>query len=424
MVSWQPGVLPGVWRPQSQPYRPPPLEATFELPKAPMKRPHPKTSRPPQSPDDIPANGTASLRAHKKDQKPPWRMRLSLPKVALALTAILPSSLLLLFRTTSHCYNLRPSQRLILTASHLRTSDSELRLRIITHNLNLIYHERTNHHLPPLKSVVIFSHDGDDSTLATIKQWKLQQRHVVDEVKLVPNDAVNVDVSKWMAVLDSTQNSEVMLINDSFVLLRPIPELWQCVGVCGLGWTAPTGDPSRHFQSYLRVLTSCEVDNYKYFYQRHSNSKNVQELIQTLEVNLSWASNTKALYEFAGGHPDEDAVQKQLLSKGYPALKLKKFFETNDPWLKLKRNGEGERISPSLDLEVYRSKNHDLNHLPDAELEKHFAEYGWNENRVYSKLPLVTKDWLRNELIKGPSSNELMSILNDYLAALNRGNDK
>lgn len=279
--------------------------------------------------------------------------------------------------------------------------------------------------MPPLKSIVIFSHDGDESTLSTIHQWRIKNAAIVDEVKLVPNDAINVDVSKWMAVLETAENSEVMLLNDSFLLLRPIPELWDCNGVCGLGWTAPKLDNSRHFQSYLRVLTPCQVDSYKYFYKRHSHLKNVQELIQTLEVNLSWASDTKALYEYAGGHPDEDGIQKLLLKRGYPAVKLKKFFETSDPWLQLKLNEKTtSKISPSLDLDVYRTKNHDLNHLSDQELQDHFAALGWKENRVYSKLPLVMKSWLREELTNMAEGENVLSILEDYLVTLNRGNEK
>ena len=390
-------------------------------------RPGPETTRQ-QSVDVIHHTNSPPHRTHKSVQKP-WRIRLTHPRTALtglALAAFAASLLLLLLQPSSYCYNIRPSQRLILTASHLRSSDGELRLRIITHNLKLLYQEdkAIQYSRPPLKSIVIFSHDGDESTLDAINQWKLQHRDVVDEVKLVPNDAINVDVSKWKSVLEFTQNSEVMLINDSFLLLRPIPELWECNGVCGLGWTGPRGDASRHFQSYLRVLTACEIINYKYFYNRN-RSKSVQDLIQTLEMNLSWASNVQALYEYDGGHPDADGVQRRLLKNGYPAIKLKKFFETIDPWLELKRNGEDEpnRLSPSLDLNIYRSKNHDLNHLTDKELADHFAAFGWKENRVYSRLPLVMKRWLRKELAVLPHGEEVIGILDDYLMVLNRGNE-
>eukprot|EP00956_Cyclotella_meneghiniana_P011443 scaffold16056_cov86-Cyclotella_meneghiniana.AAC.2 len=389
-----------------------------------------------QSVDVIHLTDSSPHRSHKSSSvQKPWRLRLARTRAAqagLALAAVAASLLLLLLmQPSSYCYSLRPSQRLILTASHLRSSDGELRLRIITHNLKLLHQEDNKatkyYSRPPLKSIVIFSHDGDDSTLDSIYQWKLQHQDIVDEVKLVPNDAINVDVSKWKSVLEYTQNSEVMLINDSFLLLRPIPELWECTGVCGLGWTGPRGDVTRHFQSYLRVLTACEVINYRRFYNRNSHSKNVQELIQTLEVNLSWASNVQAMYEYDGGHPDADGVQHRLLKSGYPAIKLKKFFETNDPWLEQKQNGEDtttNRLSPSLDLNIYRSKNHDLNHLSDKELADHFAAFGWRENRVYSRLTLVMKPWLRKELAVLPHGGEVMNILDDYLMVLNRGNER
>ena len=68
--------------------------------------------------------------------------------------------------------------------------------------------------------------------------------------------------------------------------------------------------------------------------------------------------------------------------------------------------------------------NHDLNHLSESDLGKHFKENGYKEDRIYSTLPLVIKDWLREELMKmeGKGSNNEYStidILEDYLVALN-----
>jgi hypothetical protein len=73
--------------------------------------------------------------------------------------------------------------------------------------------------------------------------------------------------------------------------------------------------------------------------------------------------------------------------------------------------------------------NHDLNHLSDQDLEKHFAEDGKNEDRIYSSLPLVIKSWLREELVKMEGDGEdhdgggesTIAILEAYLEALNRG---
>jgi hypothetical protein len=279
----------------------------------------------------------------------------------------------------------------------------------------------------PIRSVVVFSTDDDDSISDTISEWRDEVKGMVDEIKVVSNDPINVDVSKWMTVLDSpysySQSSEVMLINDSFLLLKP-PKLWNCRGVCGLAWTAPKGDASRHFQSYIRTLSPCSTLSYVNFVKSTEKAKNVQQLIQNLEVNLSWAEKTEALYEWEGGHPDQEEVQRVLIKKGYPALKLKKFFETEDPWLmkrKLADTAGGDvdeigNVSPSLDLQIYRSKNHDLNHLSDVELTHHFAALGWKEDRIYSKLPLVMKEWLREELGK---DEEVMGILMDLLEALN-----
>jgi hypothetical protein len=294
----------------------------------------------------------------------------------------------------------------------------------------------------PIKSIIIFSHDGSESSIQQmLQQWQQGPASgLVDEIKLVPNDAVNVDVSKWISALKSNlhsiwkDNSRVMLLNDSFLLVRNTPELWNdaCGGVCGLVWTASRKDTTRHIQSYIRTLSSCEVDNYIEFYELNQHSQNVQELIQKFEVNLDWVhGNVGALFHYAGGHPDADTAQKVLLTHGYPAIKLKKFFETNDPWSH-EEEGVRERISPAFEAEVYRRVNHDLNHLSDEKLEEHFEVLGYKEGRIYSRLPLKIKDWMREELVSmdatstsdGSVGERTLALLEDYLEALNAANEK
>ena len=66
--------------------------------------------------------------------------------------------------------------------------------------------------------------------------------------------------------------------------------------------------------------------------------------------------------------------------------------------------------------------NHDLNHLSDEDLEKHFVENGYKEDRVYGSNRLVIKHWLLDELMKMHNTNDQMDtidILTDYLLALN-----
>lgn len=192
---------------------------------------------------------------------------------------------------------------------------------------------------------------------------------------------------------------------------------------------------------------------------------NVNELIVLFEINLDWAKSggrgrsgedVSAMFEYAGAHPDEDDAQKVrgvfwytsyfvliqalntslcnhqpcdvyvkiLTSQGYPAIKLKKFFVTNDPWL-LEDDTTRSPLPPSFSSAIYKAMNHDLNHLSDDDLEKHFVEWGKNEDRIYSTLPLVIKDWLRKELMKEEQNNSAqkdstIEILEDYLAALNK----
>ena len=115
-----------------------------------------------------------------------------------------------------------------------------------------------------------------------------------------------------------------------------------------------------------------------------------------------------------------------MIHQGYPAIKLKKFFVTDDSWSSLD-DAYRSRLSPSFSTAIYKRMNHDLNHLGDPDLEDHFATSGKNEARIYSKLPLITKDWLKEELVKSrddEKSGEGLStidILDDYLGALNRG---
>ena len=102
---------------------------------------------------------------------------------------------------------------------------------------------------------------------------------------------------------------------------------------------------------------------------------------------------------------------------------MKKFFVTNDPWL-LEDGTTRSPLPPSFSSAIYKAMNHDLNHLSEEDLEKHFVEWGKNEDRIYSTLPLVIKDWLREELMKEEQNSDqkdsTFGILEDYLAALNK----
>ena len=331
--------------------------------------------------------------------------------------------------------------RLILAVSHLRHGpDGALRLRIIQHNLQLLFSDNTsnNANKKPLRSILIFSTDNDGSESefqvnAMINDWRSgPAKGLVHDVILVENDAVAVDVKKWMTALTSSTiqaeiwktNARVMLTNDSFLLVRDVPELWDddCGGVCGLVWSAPKSVPSRHIQSYMRTLSSCEIDNYLSFCNQNEDSvHNVNELIETFEVNLGWAhGKVSAIFDDVGDHPDADEAQRKLLPRGYPAIKLKKFFVTNDPWIaenKITR----PRLSPSFSHDIYRRMNHELNHFSDQELEDQFAEAGFAQDRIYSTLPLIMKDWIREELnVMGDAGQSTLQLLEDYLDALNR----
>ena len=331
----------------------------------------------------------------------------------------------------------------ILMASHLRqNSDGELRLRIIEHNLHMILVPADR----PLKSVMIFSFDDGisgkerDALHGMVENWRKDMDTAISssisKVIFVPNDAVLVDTSKWMVALEQLlpeirrTNARTMLINDSFLLRDDVPELWdvECGQVCGLAWTTPDSDPRRHIQSYIRTLSSSAVERYTEFFENHKGRVHtVHELIELFEVNLEWAkregdgdASVSAIYDYTGAHPDADAAQKVLIHQGYPAIKLKKFFTTDDPWLS-ENDATRPRLPPSFSSAIYRRMNHDLNHLSDSDLENHFATAGKYEDRIYSSLPLEMKDWLKKELMLGREGHSTIRILEDYLAAVNSG---
>ena len=277
------------------------------------------------------------------------------------------------------------TNNIILTASHLRHgSDGQMRLRIIEHNLYYLLQSsssssdssdsstKNNSHqqqAPQFKSILIFSLDEEYETeiKSMVNEW-LHQLHpsisttIIQQEKnenennnnilYVPNDAILVDAYKWITALETipnllytirhAPNTRVMLLNDSFLLTRPTPELFSNTNncgreVCGLGWTAPKHDPTRHFQSYVRTLSSCSIERYMNFYYKvRDGVHNVNELIVLFEINLDWArtrrkssssssskglrgdvneeeeddDSVSAMYEYVGAHPDEDYAQK------------------------------------------------------------------------------------------------------------------
>ena len=268
------------------------------------------------------------------------------------------------------------TNNIILTASHLRHgSDGQMRLRIIEHNLYYLLQSSSSsdydsssstnintqeQQQPQFKSILIFSLDEEYETeiKSMVNEWLhqlhpsisttiIQQQQEKNEndnnILYVPNDAILVDAYKWITALETipnllytirhAPNTRVMLLNDSFLLTRPTPELFtnnnNCGSeVCGLGWTAPKHDPTRHFQSYVRTLSSCSVERYMNFYYKvRDGVHNVNELIVLFEINLDWArtrrrsrglrgeeedddDSVSAMYEYVGAHPDEDDAQK------------------------------------------------------------------------------------------------------------------
>ena len=252
---------------------------------------------------------------------------------------------------------------IILTASHLRHgSDGELRLRIIEHNLKLLLQSSSTNDNNQLQlqqpqpqqtfqNILIFSLDSNheneiqsmvhkwyDQLHPSISSTLQQQSNNNNGIVYVSNDAVLVDTYKWIKGLETTNishdtmrrsgsinaaNVRIMLLNDSFLLTKPTPQLFNnyCGDVCGLAWTAPPTDTtSRHIQSYIRSYSYCGLMKYiNFYYEMKDKVHNVNELIVLFEINLDWAKSggrgrsgedVSAMFEYAGAHPDEDDAQK------------------------------------------------------------------------------------------------------------------
>ena len=155
------------------------------------------------------------------------------------------------------------------------------------------------------------------------------------------------------------------------------------------------------------------------FYEENKGRfRDVNDLIQHFEIKLGWAENVSALFDYVGSHPDSEDAQKLLLPRAYPAIKLKKFFVTDDPWLS-ENESTRSRLPPAFSVGIYRKMNHDLTFLNKTGLEDHFATLGKNEDRIYSSRPLVVKGWITEELHKLDDGQSTIHILQDYLSALN-----
>lgn len=319
------------------------------------------------------------------------------------------------------------NRNIIITASHLKTgSFGEQRLKIISHNLQMLMDSKAN---PKPRSVLVVSHEGSRQDMRKrLKRWQLGPgKGLVTDILFVENDAIKVDCSKWIvplreleADMRSGKSDRIVLLNDSFLLVRPVPELFddkQHNDVLGLVWSS--NEPDRHIQSYIRSLSSEGTLSYMSYYDKNAGSvTSVHDFIVKFEVNADWSpSPVEAIFEAPkAGHPDNDASQKELIAKGYPAIKLKKFHVPDDPWLS-EPDGIRARLPPSFSADAYRKANHDLNHMTDEELENHFANFGKNEDRVYSNLPRTIKPWLRAELTKAGATSSL-ALLEDYVKDL------
>lgn len=234
---------------------------------------------------------------------------------------------------------------------------------------------------PYPKSILVVSHEGARKEIRDIvERWRRGvAKGIVSDVLYVENDPVQVDLSKWIMPLRELEPAlrsgtlkRVILMNDSFLLLRPVPELFlnnTRSDVLGLAWTSKVG-PHRHIQSYLRSLSGEGALALMAHYDKISGSvKSVNDFIQKFEINLDWSPGpVVAMFEAAegDGHPDDDSAQRELISQGYPAIKLKKFHLPDDPWL-LEPENNRTRLPPSFSVDVYRQANHDLNHMTDEE---------------------------------------------------------
>ena len=116
--------------------------------------------------------------------------------------------------------------------------------------------------------------------------------------------------------------------------------------------------------------------------------------------------------------PFHQSRKQKLIPQGYPAIKLKKFFVTDDPWLSESESSRSP-LPPAFSPAIYKKMNHDLTFLNRTSLEHHFATLGKDEDRIYSSQPLIIKDWIAQELKGLEDGDATLRILEDYISALN-----
>lgn len=211
------------------------------------------------------------------------------------------------------------------------------------------------------------------------------------DVRTIPNDQ-RLDFGKWMSVLETVDvpPDGVVLINDSFFLLRPIPEFWHLVdsGAWDMCGTTHSNEISPHSKSFCRWHSAdVGVPRLKGEFEKHKSRINsMKDVILTLEIGLCSKLSWKAAYDYTSfcgeGHANihfNRAANARAVAQGYPVIKVKQLALIAYP-------ATVREPPPNFRVEAYVALNPDLAHLrPDA-LKAHFIHNGQHEGRIYSKL--------------------------------------
>lgn len=295
-------------------------------------------------------------------------------------------------------------EKLAVLAKNIVIVESEEFAGILEHRLRLVDNYIVNN---TLSDAHLEKYQKNNHDLKTLNKYELQQhwarfgraggRKIDDGVVLIDitytrNDSFLCE-GKWyreLLKLDPTRYSDIILTNDSFFLLRDIPDFENLFDE-NIELTAllSSNQIKFHYPDFLRRYSAkglVKLRNYmaEQFQKFSSLPVEVEELIDIFEIHSSFIFDTvNVLYpaepEYCGNvHFDDEKIQTMVIKGDYPILKLKK----------VNRHIYGDRqwVPADFAFQTYLSLNPDLSaDLNEEQCLLHFLNYGKREGRMYKR---------------------------------------
>ena len=197
---------------------------------------------------------------------------------------------------------------------------------------------------------------------------------------------------KWKHYLESndySQYDKVILTNDSFLVvhsLKPVLKKSQNYEMYGIN---DSREGKYHVTDYFRIYTKSGIKTLlDYYNDRISKFSLVKslEVIQKLEVMSTHAFDdyTYGAYHninlaFKSNIFYDDEILEDILSKGFPVIKLKKIEYTKY------EDVDGTELPKDFVHKEYQALHSDLEGFENRIVEQHFMKHGRKEGRPYKK---------------------------------------